>query len=107
MTAQVARASNPDGTTAMWVRDRLDGLWCDEDFAHWYPRDGKTVQSRSPLPRQTRCLAGATLKDLAGRQQLLSSSETELPSKAREVRHFIAHEGLSLGPAGLRTVTRS
>lgn len=24
----------------MWVRDRLDGLWCDEDFAGWYPRDG-------------------------------------------------------------------
>ncbi len=25
----------------MWVRDRLDGLWCDEDFAGWYPRDGR------------------------------------------------------------------
>ncbi|WP_327287973.1 hypothetical protein [Streptomyces sp. NBC_01198] len=40
LTAQVARASNPVGTTAMRVRDRLDGLWCDEDFAGWYPRDG-------------------------------------------------------------------
>ena len=27
LTARVARASNPAGTTAMWVRDRLDGLW--------------------------------------------------------------------------------
>ncbi|MER6434633.1 transposase [Streptomyces sp900105245] len=36
----MARASNPDGTAAMWVRDRLDGLWRDEDFADWYPRDG-------------------------------------------------------------------
>ena len=26
LTARVARASNPSGTTAMWVRDRLDGL---------------------------------------------------------------------------------
>ncbi len=25
----------------MWVRDRLDGLWRDEDFADWYPRDGR------------------------------------------------------------------
>ncbi|MFI6357238.1 hypothetical protein ACIBJF_32360 [Streptomyces sp. NPDC050743] len=33
LTAQIARASNPGGTTAMWVIDRLDGLWCDEDFA--------------------------------------------------------------------------
>ena len=33
LTARVARASNPAGTTAMWVRDRLDGLWADEDFA--------------------------------------------------------------------------
>ena len=29
LTARVARASNPAGTTAMWVRDRLDGLWDD------------------------------------------------------------------------------
>src|ERR1700758_2126719 len=41
LTARVARASNPAGTTAMWVRDRLDGLWEDEDFAGWYPRDGR------------------------------------------------------------------
>ncbi len=30
LTARVARASNPAGTTAMWVRDRLDGLRADE-----------------------------------------------------------------------------
>ncbi|MEW2275431.1 MULTISPECIES: transposase [Streptomyces] len=41
LTEQVARASNPDGTTAIWVRDRLEGLWRDEDFANWYPRDGR------------------------------------------------------------------
>lgn len=36
LTARMARASNPGGTTAMWwVRDRLDGLWSDEDFADW------------------------------------------------------------------------
>ncbi|MFF1703800.1 hypothetical protein [Streptomyces sp. NPDC058252] len=40
LTARIARASKPDGTTAIWVRDRLDGLWCDEDFTDWYPRDG-------------------------------------------------------------------
>ena len=40
LTARVARASNPAGTTAMWVRDRLDGLWADEDFAGWYPGTG-------------------------------------------------------------------
>ena len=33
LTARVARASNPAGTTAMWVRDRPGGLWDDEDFA--------------------------------------------------------------------------
>ncbi|WP_249402356.1 transposase [Streptomyces sp. YIM 121038] len=25
----------------MWVYDRLDGLWHDEDFTAWYPRDGR------------------------------------------------------------------
>ncbi|MFJ5034978.1 transposase [Streptomyces sp. NPDC088560] len=48
-TAQIARASNPDGTTAMWVRDRLDGLWDDEDFAGWYPRDGRPGLSPAQL----------------------------------------------------------
>lgn len=40
LTARVARASNPAGTTAMQLRDRLDGLWADGDFAGWYPGAG-------------------------------------------------------------------
>jgi hypothetical protein len=49
LTARVARASNPGGTTAMWVRDRLGGLWEDEDFAGWYPRDGRPGLSPAQL----------------------------------------------------------
>src|SRR5947209_6152592 len=49
LTARVARASNPAGTTAMWVRDRLEGLWADEDFAGWYPRDGRPGISPAQL----------------------------------------------------------
>jgi transposase len=49
LTARVARASNPAGTTAMWVRDRLEGLWDDEDFAGWYPRDGRPGISPAQL----------------------------------------------------------
>ncbi|MGW1550850.1 IS1182 family transposase [Streptomyces sp. NPDC002346] len=45
----MARASNPKGTTAMWVRDRLDGLWHDEDFDAWYPRDGRPGLSPAQL----------------------------------------------------------
>ncbi|KOG43882.1 IS1182 family transposase [Streptomyces decoyicus] len=41
LTVRVARAGNPHGTTAMWIRDRLDGLFSDEDFTAWYPRDGR------------------------------------------------------------------
>ncbi|MFE5806223.1 IS1182 family transposase [Streptomyces sp. NPDC056491] len=33
----------------MWVRDRLDGLWHDEDFADWYPRDGRPGLSPAQL----------------------------------------------------------
>ncbi|MEU6973956.1 transposase [Kitasatospora aureofaciens] len=33
----------------MWVRDRLDGLWCDEDFSGWYPRDGRPGISPAQL----------------------------------------------------------
>src|ERR1700733_1260565 len=49
LTARMARASNPAGTTAMWVRDRLEGLWSDEDFAGWYPRDGRPGLSPAQL----------------------------------------------------------
>jgi transposase len=48
-TVRVARASNPHGTTAMWIRDRLDGLWTDEDFTAWYPRDGRPGLSPAQL----------------------------------------------------------
>ncbi|WP_433473828.1 hypothetical protein ACQPZP_34245 [Spirillospora sp. CA-142024] len=49
LTARVARASNPKGAAAMWVRDRLDGLWSDEDFVAWYPRDGRAGISPAQL----------------------------------------------------------
>lgn len=41
LTVRMARASSPRGTTAMWVRDRLEGLFTDADFADWYPADGR------------------------------------------------------------------
>ncbi|MGW3943701.1 transposase [Streptomyces phaeochromogenes] len=49
LTARVTRAANPKGTTAIWIRDRLDGLWRDEDFAAWYPRDGRPGLSPAQL----------------------------------------------------------
>ncbi|MFE5923530.1 transposase [Streptomyces sp. NPDC056468] len=36
------------------MRDPLDGLWCDEDFADWYPRDGRP--SLSPAQLATVCV---------------------------------------------------
>ncbi|MFJ1643566.1 MULTISPECIES: transposase [unclassified Streptomyces] len=49
LTVRVARASNPRGTTAMAIRDHLNGLWNDEDFEEWYPRDGKPGLSPAQL----------------------------------------------------------
>ncbi|MFB8776331.1 transposase [Streptomyces broussonetiae] len=46
---KVARTSNPHGTTAMAIRDHLDGLWRDEDFIEWYPWDGKPGLSPAQL----------------------------------------------------------
>jgi hypothetical protein len=51
LTARVARASNPAGTTAIWVRDRLDGLRADEDFASWYPGTGGPGSRLPSWPR--------------------------------------------------------
>ena len=47
-------ASNPKATTAMRVRNRLDWLWHDEDFADWYPRDGRP--GLSPAQPATVCV---------------------------------------------------
>ncbi|WP_236076580.1 transposase, partial [Streptomyces coffeae] len=49
----------------MWVRDRLDGLWCDEDFVDWYPRDGRP--GLSPAQLATACVLQFLL-DLSDRQ---------------------------------------
>ncbi|MFE2729445.1 IS1182 family transposase [Kitasatospora sp. NPDC059327] len=49
LTVRVARASNPRGTTAMAIRDHLEGLWSDEDFEQWYPQDGRPGLSPAQL----------------------------------------------------------
>jgi hypothetical protein len=41
LTLRMARASNPQGTAAMWARERLDELFTDEQSADWYPVDGR------------------------------------------------------------------
>jgi transposase len=40
-TVRVAWAASPKGTPAMWVRERLNDLFVDEDFAAWFPSDGR------------------------------------------------------------------
>lgn len=55
LTAQIARAGNLDGTTAMWVRDRLDGLWGEENFADWHPRAGSPASRPPNWPPSVDC----------------------------------------------------
>src|SRR4051812_35093352 len=88
LTARVARASNPAGTTAMWVRDRLDGLRADEDFAGWYPRDGRPGISPAQL---------ATVSVL---QFLLDLSDRDAAEAVRCRIDFKYALGLELGDPG-------
>ena len=39
--ARAACASNPGETSAMWIRDRLNEPVVDDDFADWFPADGR------------------------------------------------------------------
>jgi transposase len=48
-TARAAWAANPKGTPAMWVRDRLNGLFADADFVDWFPTDGRPGVSAARL----------------------------------------------------------
>jgi transposase len=49
----------------MWIRDRLESLWSNEDFADWYPRDGRP--GLSPAQLATVCVLQYVL-DLSDRQ---------------------------------------
>jgi transposase len=40
-TVRAARAANPSGTPAIWIRDRLAGIFTEADFADWFPADGR------------------------------------------------------------------
>ncbi len=90
LTARIARASNPEGTTAMWVRDRLEGLWSDEDFAHWYSRDGRPGLSPAQL---------ATVSML---QFLLNLSDRQATEAVRRRIEFTCALGLELDDPGFR-----
>jgi transposase len=40
-TARIARAANPKGTLAMWLRDELGAIYTDEEFADLYSERGQ------------------------------------------------------------------
>src|SRR2546422_2338108 len=44
-TARIARAANPKGTLAMWLRDGLGAIYTDEEFADLYPERGQPALS--------------------------------------------------------------
>jgi transposase len=48
-TVRVAWASNPGGTSAMWIRDRLAGLFTDDAFVRWFPANGQRGLSPAVL----------------------------------------------------------
>jgi hypothetical protein len=43
----------------MWIRDRLDGLFSDEDFTAWYPRDGRPGLAPAQPATGPACSRGA------------------------------------------------
>ncbi|MER6079762.1 hypothetical protein [Streptomyces sp. NPDC001833] len=51
---RIHRAQKASRATAIRVRDRLDGPWHDEDFADWYPSDGRPALS--PAQPATVCV---------------------------------------------------
>src|ERR1700746_313304 len=54
LTARVARASNPAGTTARWVRDRLHGRWAGGGFPPW-ASPGPRARSDRDAAETVRC----------------------------------------------------
>jgi hypothetical protein len=117
----VARASNPGGTTATWVRDRLDGPWSDEDFVGWSQAKVRTATAASAsyspptlrgnvsgrvnftLPETSR---GITLPHLcrltgAGRPKKSGGPVSECHLEVPRSRVLAWVEGGVLGPVGV------
>ncbi|WP_391858696.1 transposase [Streptomyces rugosispiralis] len=93
LTVRMARASDPPGTAAMWARDRLDELFVDEDFADWYPADGR--KRRSPA-RLALVSVLQYAENLTGRQAA-EAVRCRLDSKYRL--------GLGAGRSGVRLLS--
>jgi len=72
----------------VWVRDRPDGLWQDEDFAGWYSRDGRPGLSPAQL---------ATVSVL---QFVLDLSDRQAAEAVRCRTGFKYALGLELGGPG-------
>ncbi|MGW2965183.1 transposase [Streptomyces sp. NPDC001220] len=88
LAVRVARAGNPQGTAAMWIRGRLDGLFSDEDFTAWYPRDGRP--GLSPAQLATVCV----------QQYALNLSDRQAPEAVRCRIDFRYALGLELEDPG-------
>lgn len=86
VTVRMTRAGNSVGTTATWVRDRLDGLRRDEDFADRYPRDGRPGLSpaRSATVSVVQFLPGLSDRDAAA----TAVTRTGGPSPATAHHHL-------------------
>lgn len=83
LTVRMARAGNPRGTAALWMRDRLDGLFTDEDFAGWYPADGRRGLSPARLAMVSVLQYAETLTD----RQAAEAVRCRLDWKYCLVRH--------------------
>ncbi|MEU4495003.1 hypothetical protein AB0F96_16565 [Streptomyces sp. NPDC023998] len=89
-TARVARASNPGGTTATWVRDRLDEPWSDEDFSGRPQAKVRTATAASAWyspPRCGQCFRQGELHPAGNHWRILRAVEGKggQPVMAREV----------------------
>lgn len=63
----MARASNPRGITATWVRDQLDGPWGDEDFVRSYPATAALASRRLSWPPCACCSSSSTSRPASSR----------------------------------------
>ncbi|MFF2937080.1 transposase [Streptomyces mirabilis] len=82
-TVRTAWSACPKGTPAMLVRDRLDVLFEDEEFADLYPSDGRPVFSPGQLALVSVLQFAEDLSDRAAAQAV----RTRIDWKYALVRH--------------------
>lgn len=100
-TLRTARAACPKGTPAMLIRDRLDVLFEDEEFADLYPDDGRPGLSPGQLALVSVLQFAENLSDRAAADAVRTRIDWKYAIGACQIAFDVGELGYAGGAGGV------